>query len=215
MKQILLIATVLVTQLANAQKMTKDSLINLISIDACKEFDKKDFTKVKKENMQMELGMTMLPAISKYVNEIQDIYGGSLTDRGVGEKVGTDIAMKLMVSCPKFTDIAMTAGMEQASTAEKPAGGKTKSERNTAAGESIQGTLTAVTPGDITTLTVRDAKGKLQKLYWLGYYDNADQIKSNPRKYLNKRVRISYTEQDAYDAVKKDYKVIKVITAVE
>ena len=69
--------------------------------------------------------------------------------------------------------------------------------------------------GDITTLSISESQGKSTKFYWLEYFDNADELKTSPKKYINKKVTVNYTEKSVYDFVRKNYKTIKIITSID
>jgi hypothetical protein len=212
MKKILTLIAIITCFTAKAQ-ITKDSLLKVMTTEACEELNKKDLTKIDAKNLESEMGMLLAPAMMSHLEDIERIYGGGITDQDAMKKMGMDLGMKLATKCPKFMELSMQA----MSGGNKSMGAKTKkleaSSNNVEA--SVSGTLVTVNAGDITTLSVSESKGKTTKFYWLEYFENADDLKTNSKKYINKKVTVSYTEKSVYDFVRKNYKTIKVITSID
>jgi hypothetical protein len=210
MKIFFTIVTILCCFTTNAQ-ITKDSLLKIMSKEACDIVSKKDLNTLDKNNAQAEISMLLAPVMMDHLDDIQTVYGGNITDQNTMSKLGMDLSMKLATSCPKFVELSLkmapTEGMEDKM--------KKMSTQPNSEEMSIKGTLLSVNAGDITTLTLAEAKGKTTKLYWMEYFDNADDFKTNSKKYLNKKVTISYTEKSVYDSVRKNYKTIKIITSID
>ncbi len=211
MKKILTLIAIISCFTTNAQ-ITKDSLLKVMSNEACEEFAKKDFTTIDKKNLETEMGMLLAPAMMTHLDDIERIYGGGMTDPDAMRKMGMDLSMKLASTCPKFIEFSMKMAGKSGEDDSKVKKENTLDNN----GEAIlKGTLLSVNAGDITTLSVSDGKGKTTKLYWLEYFDNADKIIANNKKYLNKKVTVGYTEKSVYDFVRKNYKTIKVITSID
>jgi hypothetical protein len=210
MKKILTVTALLCCFAASAQ-ITKDSLLKVMSKEACDLVNKKDLNTIDKNNAQSEISLLIAPVMMNHLDDIQTIYGGSITDQYVMSKLGMDLSMKLTTSCSKFVELtlklASSDGMQEKI---KKINNETNSEEM-----SMNGTLLSVNAGDITTLIIAEAKGKTTKLYWLEYFDNADIFSTNTKKYLNKNVKVNYTEKSVYDIVRKNYKTIKVITSID
>ncbi len=214
MKNILFVLAISLSFSAAAQ-MSKDSLLKIMSKEACDDISKKDLSKVTAKNAQTEISMMLMPTMTKHMADIQKVYG-NITDQKVMQKMGTDLGMKLVTDCPKFMEFSMKmAGSANEANDEQAAYPPPRPTSSNDNAESISGTLMAINPADITSLSVKDSKGKISKLYWLEYFDNADALKDSSKKYLNKKVVVNYTEKSVYDAAKKDYKTIKVITGIE
>lgn len=104
MKKILLAITILFSINAIAQtKMSKDSLVKIMSNEVCIELtkvkDKADF------NLELELGKAMLPLFTKYHSEINEVYGFTEMTAKNGQKVGGDIGVQMAENCPAFLEI--------------------------------------------------------------------------------------------------------------
>jgi hypothetical protein len=212
MKKILTLVAIIYCFAAKAQ-ITKDSLLKVMTTEACEELNKKDLTKIDAKNLEAEMGMLLAPAMMGHLEDIERIYGGGMTDQDAMKKMGMDLGMRLATKCPKFMELSMQA----MSNGTKPSASKIKVNEAPSNNEeaSVSGTLLGVNAGDITTISVSESKGKTTKLYWLEYFDNADDLKTNSKKYLNKKVTISYMEKSVYDFVRKNYKTIKVITSID
>lgn len=211
MKKILTLVAIIACFTTKAQ-ITKDSLLKVMSNEACEEFAKKDFSTIDKKNLETEMGMLLAPAMMSHLDDIERIYGGGMTDPDAMRKMGMDLSMKLASTCPKFIEFSMKMAGKS-----KEDNSKVKNENTSDVnGEAIiNGTLLSINPGDITTLSLSDGKGKTAKLYWLEYFDNADVLRTNGKKYLNKKVTVNYTEKSVYDFVRKNYKTIKVVTSID
>ena len=202
MKLTLLITCLLVITTATAQ-LTKDSLINRMGIQACKAMEGKDLSKLNKSNAQQEIGLLLLPVFSNNATEIAAVYGGNLMDQAVMQKVGTDIAMNLISNCPKFMEFSMAMAGNN--------GGK---QDEVDANTTLKGTLVSVVAGDIATMNVKNSKGVVQKLYVLTQFEDDDNVIANPKKYLNKKIVVTFNNMEVYNATTKKYKSIKVLEAI-
>jgi hypothetical protein len=218
MKNIFLLIVISFSIRASAQ-ITKDSLLKIMGKEACEDISKKDLSTLNVKNAQSEIMMMLMPTVTKHMTDIQKVYG-NITDQSIMQKMGTDLGMKLITDCPKFMEfsIKMAGAKENMGETEgvkmppPPRASGTGTGDNA---ESVSGTLQAINPADITSISIKDSKGKISKLYWLEYFDNADILKDSSKKFLNKKVIVSYMEKSVYDAAKKDYKTIKVITGIE
>ena len=210
MKKIIVLAALAIS-INGYTQITKDSLLNMMVKEACADLDKKDLSKIDKANIQNEIGMLLMPTFMNHSSEIEAVYGGGMSDMETMQKMGMDLGMKLSTKCPKFIELSMAM-------AGKKGGAKdpflNEPAKETRATENLTGTLLAVTAGDITTLIVKDAKGKMIKLYWMEYFENADTLKNSSKTYLNKKVLVDYMEQSIYNAATKNYKTIKIITGI-
>lgn len=210
MKQCLLVLGIFFTLSAQSQD-AKDSLLNAMAKETCAELEKKDLSNITMDNAQTELGMVFMPVLMNYSTDIEKVYGGSVTDMDAMQKLMMDLSVKLAMKCPKFMELNMKMMGKGAGSK-----GNKSPERieEITQGNVMTATLLSVTPGDITTLNIKDTKGKMMKLYWLEYFENSDILKANPKKYLNKKVSVEFLEKSVYDAARKSYKTIKVITGI-
>ncbi len=196
----------------------KDSLLKVMSNEVCDEFNKKDISTFKGENVEKELGMLMMPSIMNHISAIETIYGGGVDDEKAMNKLGMDLGMRLVGNCPKFMEFSVD--MAQKAKDEKKRYNKTDADavittKKVEVEESISGIILVINPADITSINFKTTNGKVEKFYWLSSFENAEKLATNPAKYLNKKASISFIENSVYDAAKKTYKKIKVITGIE
>jgi hypothetical protein len=208
MKKVLFIFLSLIAVHLNAQtKMTKDSLIKLMSDDVCIEMNKMVKEKREIKDLETQLGLAMLPAFGKYMNEIREIYGIENLDEKFGEMIGEDVGGYLAKSCPAFLEI-LTSNSD--ATAELISG--KKSDKNTG---TVKGTFQKITYNDFSYVEIKTATGKIEKLYWMEYFAGASDLTNNPSKFANKNVTIKYTEKEIYKAALKDYVKLKFMSGIE
>ena len=74
----------------------------------------------------------------------------------------------------------------------------------------IKGTLVKIVKGDFTCIHIRTPQGKVEKLWWMQYFEGANALMDGTN-LLNKYLVISYSEHEVYNAAQKDYVKIKVI----
>jgi hypothetical protein len=202
-------------------QITKDSLLTKMSKEACIALGKKDINKMDKSNLEQEIGLLIMPVMMSNMSDIEKVYGGTIKDLKGMEKVGMDLGMKLVLECPDFMKFSMELAQDE------PLVNKIKKKKEDATAteyrppvlvgetENEKYTLVSVNPGDITSLTVKNNKGKVEKIYWMEYFENADELKTNAKKYIGKKVVIATSNKDVYNAATKNYKSIKIIESLE
>lgn len=191
-------------QVQAQKKMSKDELVKLMSKDVCDELDKIVNEKKSVQNLEVELGMAMLPVFTKYEKEISEVYGFSDLTSENGEKIGRDIGGNLARTCPSFMKI-LTSNVDQ--TTELISGDK--KTRATLKGDFIK-----LTTGELSFIEVKAGNGKVEKLYWLEYFEGSNDLANNASKFNNKTVNVGYTEKEIYKAAIKDYVKMKIITSL-
>jgi hypothetical protein len=209
MKKIILALTICVSLNTLAQN-SKEELLTKMSNEACVAFEKVDITSLNKDNYQQELSLILIPIMSDNMDAIKKYYDIETPTEENFRKIGMDLGMKLAATCKKFMEFSISIAQESLSK-KTPVPAKKEKLQTT----ELTATLTAYTPADIAFITVKDAKGKMQKLYWMEYFENADNFMANMKKYIGKKITITYAERDVFDAAKKTYKSIKVIAGIE
>ncbi len=182
----------------------KDSLMKVMVAEACNEIKKKDFSSVKKEDMEMELGMAVIPVFSQHSGDIKDILNVDITDAENMKDFGQTLGMRLAVECPDF--MRVVAGSSSFSAEVKKASPSGPSY-------TLSGTLVKVVPGEISHFLVKDNQGKTQKIWWMEYVDGDEKLKDV--KFLSKPILVKYKETEVYSAAVKDYIKIKIATGID
>lgn len=192
------------TSITNGQtQKAKDSLMKIMVAEACDEIKKKDFSSLQKEEIEMEIGMAIIPVFSTHANEIKDILNLDITDAENMKDFGQTLGMKLAMECPDFMRIV--SGSQTFKDELKKGSTKTS--------YTISGTLVKVVPGDITHFLIKDAQGKTEKIWWMEYFEGADTLKDS--KKINTPVVIRYRESEIYSTAVKDYIKIKIATGID
>lgn len=206
MKKIVVVLFASIAFGANAQKVIKDSLLKTMCSEMCVELSKKVKSNKKVDNLETEIGLIMLPSISKHSKEIKEIYGTDPFEGNTMEIVGEDLGGKLAVDCPAF--IELLANNSEA-TADLISG--KKSEKTTG---SLKGSFVKINNAELSFIEVKTDNGKVEKLYWMEYFEGSNDLINTPQKFANKSVAVKYVEREMYKPALKDYSKIKVITSI-
>lgn len=202
-----LLSLVIVATLTAPAIGQKDSTLSeKITKDFCFEFEKAS-SKITSENMEMEVGLMILPILSKYSAEIKKEWKLDAANQADLRKIGERIGQEAAIGCLPFQKFVM----EHMNTINRINTDKTPKEKT----EWIAGTLVKVEGQPFTYISFKRTNGKTEKLYWLEYFEGADQLAGDIKKYQQKNVAFAYKELEIFDAVSREYKTIKVITGFE
>jgi len=189
--------------LSQSQKQ-KDSLMKVMALEACEELKKKDFSNLKKEDLEVELGMAVVPVFSSHAQAIEDIYGFDIAESDKMKDFGQELGIKLAVVCPEFIKLfANNRSLLETKTEIKV----TKDIMT------LSAILIKVVPGEFTYFQVKDKSGKTEKIWWMDYFEGSDILADT--KNLNKNITVKYQEKEVYNAAIKDYIKIKVAFGLE
>ena len=181
-----------------SRAQSDSALRKRISKDFCIEFSKVSGT-IKKEDLEMELGMVILPLLSKYNDEIKSQWHLDPADKEDLEKIGYRIGQDAAMDCATFRNF-IKENMD--------AIGNTSEEEN----KSLSGILVKIEGQPFTYLLIRTKTGKMEKLFWMDHFEGAEKLSTEGKNLLNKEIRVGYKEQEVYDQVNNDYRKIKVLT---
>ena len=206
-KYIVFAVCFLLISIAAQAQMPKDSLMKIMAKETCTEISKKDLAGKSMDELEMELGLAMLPVVAKYQEELKTIFGFDMEDPKSMEGMGREVGMQLAKDCPAFLKMFMSNP-----EAMKEITGK---DKNVPAVSIINGTLLKVVNGDFTYIQVKDGSGKIEKLWWMEYFEGSNKLINELDKQLNKPVRVSYIEKEIYNSTLKDYMKLKIITGMD
>ncbi|HVF82262.1 MAG TPA: hypothetical protein VM884_10025 [Flavisolibacter sp.] len=184
----------------NAQPAFGSGFETSIVTDFCDSFTKAA-PRINKDNMTVEMGMMIVPLLSKYSAEIKKEWGLEISNKEDLRKMGEKIGQFAAVKCPSFLEFIKDNLTEIAQ----------HDENNS---KTYAGKLLKIEGAPFAYLLVQDRKGKTDKLYWLEFFEGADKLTSQGSIYLNKPVTLTYKEVEVYQAVAKEYKTIKVVTKI-
>lgn len=177
----------------------KDSIMKVMSREVCKEIvaAKGDITA---ENLEMSLGLIMMRLMAENTSELQDLFQLNIGDQESMTKFSQDLGMRLVIECPEF--MQLVAGKANSQQTEK-------NEKKTS---TLSGSFEKLVPGDITYFLVRAANGKVEKIYWLEYFDGANLLEG--KKKPEGKITVQYFEMEVYSAGIKEYVKVKVAAGV-
>ena len=182
-------------------KSQKDStLAEKLTREFCDEFSKKDFSNLP--DAQVEIGLLIVPLITKYSVEIKkewDLSSDNMEDyEKIAEKIGAEAAMR----CPAFLQFVKNNLNQIVSDKDE----------NT---RTLTGTLLKIEEQQFSCLVVKTKSGKEEKLWWFGFFEGADELIKGQNSFLNKSLDIEYSEMEVYDSRLKDYHAIKVVKKIQ
>ena len=189
--------------------MTKDSLIVLMAKDVCIELNKLVDEKKSTSNLESDMGMAMIPAFGKYMTEIMQIYGFNKMNEENWGIVGEAIGGELAKSCPTIFTLL---GRNPEATSDLMNGRSNNSPTNSVL---LEGTIEKITNTELSYIEVKSSKGKIEKLYWLEYFEGSNDLINSPNKLLQKPVKITFVEKEIYKSSLKEYIKIKVIAGIQ
>ncbi|MBC7934472.1 MAG: hypothetical protein H7Y86_03810 [Rhizobacter sp.] len=185
-----------------ASAQTKETVFTAMATELCKEIKSKQAELKASDDMQVELGLMMMPVFLKYEADIKKVMPKfDYTDSKQLETLGMEVGKKL-ISCPEFLSLVSSNKDMMA-----------QSTKEGTAVLQLEGTVTGITPGDFTSLSVKTASGKVEKIWWMEYFPGDDKLIGGS--LVNKKVTIKYTEKEIYNAGMKTYVKIKVAAGVE
>lgn len=203
MKKIIWIAVIMIFAKTTSAQTAKDSLLNMMAGEVCKTLSEKPAGSESAKDMEYRMANAFVPLLQKHGDEIAKFYDLQNDTEGNGYKqLGVDVGLKLLSICPDF----MAAAMES-KTKDKDFGSSEKKEKMP-----LSGTLLKINPGEFASLSVRSAAGKTEKIWWLEYFDGADNI--TPA-MINKPISIQYYEKEVYNATLKEYIKIKIAAGIK
>lgn len=213
MKKYVIICTVFLFLFsAVSAQVSKDSLIKLMAKETCVEISKKDLSNKTMDELELELGLAMMPIVVKYQDELKS-NGYEMEDQQAMEGMGKDVGMQLAKDCPAFLKMFVNNP-----GALKDALGKTVDKNGKEAlpvRHTVSGTLIRIVPGDFSYIQVKDGSGKMEKLWWMEYFEGSERLSNEPAKYLNKKILVSYQEKEVYNSTLKEYVKVKIIAGIE
>jgi hypothetical protein len=182
---------------------TNDVFMKQLTRETCDELLKIDFSKKTPDEFKMSLGLTLVKVMGQHQPELKSLGVNTFDERSL-EKVATEVGMRLAAECPVFVE-ALTKNQDAIK----------EFSRSGSASGNISGKVLKVVGGDFTYLQVEDDKGKIEKLWWMEYFDGANKFLADPQKQVNRAVRVRYVEKEMFNSTLNDYVKVKVITSIE
>ena len=190
---------------AQAVPPLQAELLKKLAREACQEIKQVDFSQKTEDEMKLALGLPLVTVFGRHQDELKAA-GYNLLDAKSSEKLGNDVGVQLVFECPDFMNTMVKNSKVITDIAQRNKQG---------ASGVISGSLLNIAGGDFSYLQVADDKGKIEKLWWMEYFDGANILAVNPQNRLNKPIKVHYVEREMFNSTLKDYVKIKVITGIE
>lgn len=186
-----------------AQKSDKkEEILNVISIETCECVEKKklDFSKVEGNKLELEFGLCIMESYGKRKRDVEKYLGVSLSDEMSLERLGEDVAFKMMNNCPDII-LALAGQYVEDELVEEE-------ESMTVIGEVLD-----LSTSQFNMLNLKDSSNRTQKFLWLEYFEGEDLLK-NIKELENKTVKITFAEKELFDPKIGEYRIFKVLKSI-
>ena len=205
MKPLILTVLLLLFSTPLFSQGNRTDLMKQLAQEACLEVKKIDFSNKSADEVKIALGLPLVMVAGKHMAELKAM-GFDISDSQSAQKLGAEIGVHLAQECPEV----LSAMLKNPNTLGEIAQGSRSN-----ASLSISGTLVRIVEGDFSYLQVADSKGKVEKLWWMEYFDGSNALAANPQSRLNKPIKVNYVEREMYNSTLKEYVKVKVITGIE
>jgi hypothetical protein len=186
-------------QLFFAQTIIKSPFSDSLVSEFCHSFSNASIEN-KNGSATAELGLMILPLFTKYKQQISKEWGYDIENSQDLQKASEKIGQLAAVGCPKFMDF-VKANLDEF-------------RGNGNSSKTFTGKVLKVEGKPFSYLLVQNKAGKIDKIYWMEFFEGAALIQSG-NIFLNKPVAIKFKEVEMYDALSKEYRNIKVATKLE
>jgi hypothetical protein len=204
MKRTVLLSVFLVVCCSALSAQTEqERLVKVMAAEACTELSKTDLSNKSPDQVKAAIGIPLVQALGRHAAELT-ASGINVADQKQSEAFGQRVGIQLVGDCPAFI----------AALAKNPDVIK-QGAANPATTGTISGTLLKIVAGDFSYLQVEDSKGKIEKLWWMEYFDGSKVLLTDPSRRLNKPINVKYTEKEVFNSTLGDYVKIKIITGIE
>lgn len=214
MKKLLILLFVfasLTNLVAQSERETK--LLDKLSKEACDELNRTEFS--KKDNVQeieMKLGMALLPTLSNHRQEIKDVWGLDINKQDDARKVGEKLGAYMVFRCDKFQKLAMQmAGDEDFS---KKALSDDAGSSGSSSDAEVAGTIDKIEGTDVESIYVKTDDGETIKLLWLDRCEGTDILENYLGLQKSGHYKFRYKIQTVFQPKTKAYQSVKVITGI-
>jgi hypothetical protein len=195
---LLLVFVLGINVFAQSSEEAKENLLNTIGIETCECVNKKnlDLSAADSNKIQLEFGLCILESYSNHKSESDILLNVSLNDESSLEKLGEQVAIKMMTNCPDQI-MALANGFEE----------DTQSNNDFV----VTGKIMNIEKNQFNIIEFKDNANRVHKLLWLEYFEGEHFLHSN-NDFKNLDLEVSYYESEMFDPVIMEYRNFKVIT---
>ena len=197
MKKIVLLL-VLVGNITFAQKLTKDQLTDKLADKVCNCVNKQ---KIKKENLELTIGICLLEGINAFEKDVEKYYGTDVISNDEKmEELGTNIGAKMGLKCPTVFKFMLDEEADEAVADE-------------AEDLILSGKISEIKSEQFLTFVVKEDSGKNNQFILLSSFDNAFLLTDKVLK-TSDAVDVTYYEMDLFDAELGKSVSFKIVTDI-
>jgi hypothetical protein len=184
-------------------------VLDTIAKETCSCLKSKDLD-FKKEvdfsKIEMELGLCMIANLNLFSGNVTGLNQVDYSNSSELEKISGEIGAKMLNYCP---DIMLKLSMTTTDHEEN------KSELvNAVSTNLLECALVEIKRDQFVSLIVKDTRNKLYTLLVLNYFETVFLLLENKIKEQDK-LKVSYSEQELYDPLIKDFRNFKVLNFLE
>lgn len=208
---LLLILTGFTSLVAQSERETK--LLDKLSKEACDELNRTDFS--KKDNVQeieMKLGMALLPTLSNNRQAIKDVWGLDINKQDDARKVGEKLGAYMVFRCDKFQKLAMQmAGDDDFSKKALSDDAGTGSSSSDA---EVSGTIDKIEGTDVDFIYIKTDDSEIVRMLWLDRCEGSELLENYLNSQRSGHYKFRYKIQTVFQPKTKTYQSVKVITGI-
>ena len=157
---------------------------------------------ITQEALTFELGICMIQAALPYGKQLKNDYDINIDYIDTeGEKLGALIASKMAGVCPDRL-VYLVQKIDE-------------DEDNSTSEQILVGNVSNIDSALFIIFHITDLNGKTSKCYWLTFIRSEIDLINNYKSLLNKKVEITYLEQDFFDPRILEYRNHKIITDIQ
>ncbi|WP_298427672.1 hypothetical protein [uncultured Kordia sp.] len=210
MKKIITILTLCFVTFGIAQTK-KEKALTKVTEDVCECINEKDTANIKREALEMQLGICIAKAYSKNKEILKGTYDISFTDEASMEAFGEEIGLKMVEICPQTLFLIAQDYIGDDSEENAIDKEEINGEVN---GITLSGKIIDISENQFNIITFKGDNKRQHKLLWMEYFEGQELLTEfgNIKK---KALKVSYINREMYDSKLKDYRTYKVLRKIE
>ena len=210
LKLLLLIIPIITLQVsfAHAQQKASDKVI----AETCDCFKKLNMDQLSEDSLR-EKGMNcLMNAMTLHISDIAGEYGYELTELNaeVGTEIGKKIGSKMVQECPQSVKFFMVMGQEGLKNGDISPENAAYSRSGTTEGKVIR-----IDHENEIMKLILETEGEKESFYWIRPFIGSEEIETDLKSLVDKKVSISWGEFEKYVYDMKGYATVKEITAMK
>lgn len=176
----------------------------------CDCLKNKNFEGKSQDDIGVEFGMCMMTSLSTRQDKMTEL-GLDLTNQSSLEAFSQKMGIKMATKCP---DVLMKIGMMSTETRTT-----TKTTTTTTAKAEVvqvmEGTIKAIEGEEFSIVVIKDEQGRDQKFLWLRYFTGSEQLTSDMKSVIGKKVKVKFASIEVYSPKAKEYFDRKELKGIE